>query len=59
MIDNDEVWIGSSLGGSEASKFSGLLDNVAIHRRVLTPDRIASRWQVDETVTTCSRDSSI
>ena len=50
VIDNDEVWIGSSLGGSEASTFSGLLDNVAIHRRVLTPDRIASRWQVDETV---------
>jgi hypothetical protein len=50
VIDDDEVWIGSSLGGSEASTFSGLLDNVAIHRRVLTPDRIASRWQVDDTV---------
>jgi len=32
------------------STFAGLLDNVAIHRRVLPPERIAARWQVDETV---------
>jgi hypothetical protein len=50
VADDDEVWIGSSLGGSQASTFVGLLDNAAIHRRVLTPDRIAARWQVDETV---------
>lgn len=50
VADSDEVWIGSSLGGAASSTFTGLLDNVAIHRRVLTPDRIAARWQVDETV---------
>jgi hypothetical protein len=50
VADNDEVWIGSSLGGAASSTFTGLLDNVAIHRRELTPDRIAARWQVDETV---------
>ena len=50
VVDDDEVWIGSSLGGSAGSTFAGLLDNVAIHRRVLPPERIAARWQVDETV---------
>ena len=50
VVDGDEVWIGSSLGGSPASTFAGLLDNVAIHRRTLSPERIAARWQVDESV---------
>jgi hypothetical protein len=48
VTDDDEIWIGSSLGGSAASSFVGLLDNVAIHRRALSPDRIAARWQVNE-----------
>jgi hypothetical protein len=46
--DNDEIWIGSSMGGHEASSFVGFLDNVAIHRRLLPPDRIAARWRVDD-----------
>ncbi|NDH95604.1 MAG: LamG domain-containing protein, partial [Planctomycetia bacterium] len=50
VVDDDEVWIGSSLGGSSASTFAGLLDNVAVHRQTLSPERIAARWQVDETV---------
>jgi hypothetical protein len=50
VVDDDEVWIGSSLGGSSASTFAGLLDNVAIHRQTLSPERIAARWHVDETV---------
>ncbi len=50
VVDDDEVWVGSSMGGSHASTFPGLLDNVAIHRRVIPPDRIADRWQVDELV---------
>ena len=48
VTDDDEIWIGSSLGGSAASSFVGLLDNVAIHRRGLPPDRIAARWQVND-----------
>ncbi|MEY3032339.1 MAG: hypothetical protein RLZZ622_814 [Planctomycetota bacterium] len=50
VVDDDEVWIGSSLGGSSASTFAGLLDNVAVHRQTLSPERIAARWKVDETV---------
>ncbi len=50
VVDDDEVWIGSSLGGGVGSSFPGLLDTVAIHRRVLPPDRIAARWRVDDAV---------
>ena len=32
IVDNDAIWIGSSLGGRAANSFRGLLDEVAIHR---------------------------
>jgi hypothetical protein len=48
VVDDDEIWIGSARGGKDASSFVGFLDNVAIHRRTLPPDRIAARWQVDD-----------
>ena len=48
VTDDDEIWIGSSRGGKEANSLVGFLDNVAIHRRSLSPDRIAARWQVDD-----------
>jgi hypothetical protein len=48
--DDDEVWIGSSMGGATASTFPGMLDSVAIHRGIVPPARIAARYAVDETV---------
>jgi hypothetical protein len=48
VTDDDEIWLGASQGGNDASSFVGLLDNVAIHRRLLPSDRIAARWQVDD-----------
>jgi hypothetical protein len=50
VVDDDEVWIGSSINGNMANTFPGLLDDVAIHRSILSPERIAARWVVDETV---------
>jgi len=50
VVDDDEVWIGSSINGNMANTFPGLLDDVAIHRAVLPPERIAARWVVDENV---------
>ena len=43
VVDDDELWIGSSMGMSPASSFDGLLDEVAIYRKVLTPDRFQMR----------------
>jgi hypothetical protein len=50
VVDDDEVWIGSSINGNMANTFPGLLDDVAIHRAIVPPERIAARWVVDETV---------
>ncbi|MFM8578130.1 MAG: DUF1553 domain-containing protein [Planctomycetaceae bacterium] len=48
--DDDEVWVGSSLGGGEASTFPGMLDSVAVHRRIIPPARIAARHHLDGSV---------
>jgi hypothetical protein len=50
VVDDDEVWIGSALNGSAGATFPGMLDNVAVHRRILPPARIAARFDVDEGV---------
>ncbi|MGN6544940.1 MAG: LamG-like jellyroll fold domain-containing protein, partial [Aureliella sp.] len=35
VVDDDEVWIGSSQGGAASSSFRGSLDAIAIHRQAL------------------------
>lgn len=41
VVDDDDVWIGSSLGGSAGNSLTGFLDSVAIHRRALSDAEIA------------------
>jgi mono/diheme cytochrome c family protein len=41
VVDDDDVWIGSSLGGSAGNSLTGFLDGVAIHRRTLSDAEIA------------------
>ncbi|MBT7855213.1 MAG: LamG domain-containing protein, partial [Opitutae bacterium] len=43
VVDDDELWIGSALGGSRNNSFAGGLDEVAIHRECLSPEIIAKR----------------
>ncbi len=50
VVDNDELWIGSSMGGSSNSTFHGLIDEVAVYRRKLTDDEVARRFERDESV---------
>ncbi len=40
VVDDDEVWIGSSLGVQKSSTFPGLIDELAIYRTALSDDRI-------------------
>jgi hypothetical protein len=47
VVDDDEIWIGSALGGSAAATFKGLLDDVAVHRTALPAARIAARFEID------------
>ncbi len=48
-IDNDQVWIGSSLGGNADNCFHGSIDEISLFRRVLTDAEIQSRWQTTRT----------
>ncbi len=45
VMDNDDVWIGSSMGGSSTNSFSGMLDGVAVHRIALSDATMAKRFQ--------------
>lgn len=42
VVDDDDVWIGSSLGGSSGNSLTGFLDGLAIHRRALGDAEIAA-----------------
>ncbi len=43
VVDNDDIWIGSSMGGSSSSTFNGLIDEVAIYRTALTAEQAQKR----------------
>ena len=45
VVDNDELWIGSSLGGAASCTFPGLIDEVALYRQALTADRMKARYR--------------
>ncbi len=45
VVDNDDVWIGSSMGGSSTNSFLGMLDAVAVHRVALSDEVMAKRFQ--------------
>lgn len=45
VVDDDAVWIGSSLGGSSGNSFNGWLDAVAVHRAALDDKTIAARFR--------------
>ncbi|MDB4798573.1 DUF1549 domain-containing protein, partial [Verrucomicrobia bacterium] len=44
IVDDDAVWIGSSLGGNPVNSFKGLLDAVAIHRALIDDNTMAARF---------------
>lgn len=45
VVDDDELWIGSSMGGSAGSTFAGGIDEVAIYRSIVPPERMALRFE--------------
>lgn len=45
VVDDDELWIGSSMGGNPSSSFRGAIDGVVIERRIVPADVFASRRQ--------------
>jgi hypothetical protein len=45
VVDDDDVWIGSSMNGSAGNSFTGLIDMVAIHRRRVSDAEMAGSFQ--------------
>jgi hypothetical protein len=45
VVDDDELWIGSAMGGQAGSTFHGGIDEVAIYRAALSPERIKARFR--------------
>ena len=44
VVDDDELWIGSSMAAQASSSFNGLLNEVALHRRALDAKTFAGRF---------------
>lgn len=44
IVDNDELWIGSSMAGAASATFRGGIDEVAIYRTALSAKQIAAHY---------------
>ncbi|MCA9066861.1 MAG: LamG domain-containing protein, partial [Planctomycetaceae bacterium] len=44
IVDNDEIWIGSSMRGAASASFQGGLDEISVYRRQLTDEEIQQRF---------------
>ena len=45
LVDDDAVWLGSSMAGSPNNSFTGWLDEVAVHRRALPAKELTGRFR--------------
>lgn len=46
VVDNDEVWLGTSMGRKESVSFDGLMDEVRLYRGILPEKTLAARYPV-------------
>lgn len=44
VVDDDEIWIGSTVRGSLGNSFNGKVDEIALYREVLSAEELKSRW---------------
>lgn len=47
IVDNDQVWIGSSMGGNSSNSFYGAIAGVAVYRGLFTDAVIQEKFQRD------------
>ncbi len=45
VVDDDAIWIGSSMGGSATNSFRGTLDGIAIHRELVSDAVMKTRFK--------------
>lgn len=44
VVDDDAVWIGTSMGGSRGNSFQGWLDEISLHRVLFDDETVAKRF---------------
>ena len=44
VTDNDELWIGSSMGGNEGNSFTGWLDEISLSRKILDDNQVKQKF---------------
>lgn len=44
VVDDDAVWIGSSMAGAPGSTFDGAIDEVAVYRKAIPGERMKGRY---------------
>ncbi|MCB1079939.1 MAG: LamG domain-containing protein, partial [Verrucomicrobiae bacterium] len=47
VVDDDDIWVGTSGGKNASVTFHGLLDEVALYRRLLTEEQLADRFPME------------
>ena len=47
VVDDDDLWVGSAQNGAESASYKGLLDEVALYRRVFSEGQVATRYSVE------------
>lgn len=45
VVDNDDVWIGSTMSGNKSNSLDGAIDGIVIHREKISSKELASRFQ--------------
>ena len=45
VVDNDELWIGSSMGGNPENSFRGGIDELVLYRHLVPLERLAERYR--------------
>ena len=45
VVDNDQLWIGSSMGGNPGNSFQGGIDELALYRHLVPIERLAERYR--------------
>ncbi len=46
VVDDDALWIGSSMGGNTGNSFKGRMDSIGLHKEILSGDFIKNRFAV-------------
>ena len=44
ITDNDEIWIGSSMGGNEGNSLTGWLDEISLSRKILDDNQVKQKF---------------